>query len=199
MRGKIIFLCLGLFIGALGVFAVLHLRDEPKGGTATKTLSPAPAKPVEPPPPIKQIELPNALRPPQSVAIAKGAKSAGREPTRYKWVSEKTAHGWVSRKELVTKDTGKNLSPGSGANPSGEDPQLTGLRFLRKGRNTALNFERSHLNQLRRDLMRTEPPLDEAGRSFLMEQLEETERQIQTLSDEIHRLDAEIEKRERLH
>jgi hypothetical protein len=122
---------------------------------------------------------------------------AGRdESARYKWVYENTGHGWVSRKELVTKDT--SASPSIGAHPSGEDPHLTGLRFLRKGRNTGLNFERSHLNQLRRQMM-TDPPSDQAARGFLMDQIEESERQIDALVEEIHRIDAQIETMERLH
>jgi hypothetical protein len=196
IRSKIIFLSLGLSIGALGVFAVLHLRDELKGGTAPKILSPAPGKPAEPPP-IKQIEPPGSLQPRRPVATAKGAKSAGRdESAKYKWVSEKTEHGWVSRKELVTKDTGRSLSQGSGTHPSGEDQQLTGLRFLRKGRNTGLNFERARLNDLRRRMMVRE---DQDGRASLMDQIEESERQINSLVEEIQHIDAEIEKRERLH
>jgi hypothetical protein len=111
MRGKAIFLCLGLFIGAFGVFAVLHLRNEPKDGTATKIISPAPTKPAEPPPPIKQIEPPGARQPRRPTATAKEAKLAGREESaKYKWVYEKTEHGWVSRKELVTEETGRGPS-----------------------------------------------------------------------------------------
>jgi hypothetical protein len=172
MTGKaFFFLCFGLLIGVLGTLAVLHSRNR-----TNDQISPALSGPAELPPSTKQ--------------------TAHSESPAYKWVYEKTNHGWVSRKELVPDKERQRVRA---AGPSvqlldhdRQDRRLVDLRLQREQLTFSLRVEQEDARRMARD-MTDVPPEGREDRLAHMEQtLEQSQRRIAELMAEIGRIDAEI-------